>query len=149
MGKSNQGTGFRHGICANTCNDIYHVCKDALFYYNPGSSHSQLTVCKKDTLICSKLNSIVQSANEFCEHIGLQINTKSSMDEDFVLKVIEGIPVKESEMIKNSMCHNLTSSYQLYGKSPVRLNRTIIELSSILAVKICLLISLVVVILVF
>lgn len=148
MDKANQGTGFRLGICQSTCADIYRVCKDALFYFNPGSSHAQLVVCKKDSLICSRLRDIATTAEESCAMLGLQINDRKTMDEDFVLKVISGLNVNEEEVAANAMCYNFTSSYQLYGRSPLRLNRTVTEQSSLFAIKICLLISLVVVVLV-
>jgi hypothetical protein len=146
--KANQGTGFRHGICPQTCIDVYHACKDSLFFYNHGSTRAQLTVCKKDSLICSKLEHIAPSHQLACELLGLNINPKTEIDQDFMMKIMRNIRVSEQEVKEHAVCHNLSSSYHLYGKSPVKHTVTSSEKGHITALEFLLLISTLVVFLV-
>lgn len=38
------------------------------------------------------------------------------------MKLAKGMPVTEAEIRENTVCHNLTSSTELYGRSPIKLN---------------------------
>lgn len=146
--EANQGTGFRQGICPKTCSDIFNACKDSLFYFNHGSSRAQLSVCRKDSLICSKLAHIARNYEHACELLGLNINSKVARDQEFLLKVQKHIRVSEEEIRENSICHDLTSSNQLYGRSPVKHHTDLSEEGGIRAIKILSLISTLVVFLV-
>ena len=84
----------------------------------------QLSVCKKDSLICAKLKHISESPSQTCELFGLEINPKVTRDEDFDLKVTANFTISEEESRREAVCHDLKSSYSLYGRSKILQRRS-------------------------
>jgi hypothetical protein len=113
-----QGTGFRRGVCPQVCSRLHKSCAEAYFYSDTnGASSKELSVCRQDSLICAKLKDISSSSEQTCSLLGLKINTKTTRDEDFVLKIIRNLSISDEQMKKESVCHDLGSSYRLYGRS--------------------------------
>lgn len=115
-----QGTGFRRGVCPQVCNRLHSSCAEAFFYTEVNSQTAkQISVCRKDSLICAKLKDISPSPSETCKLFGLEINSKVSRDEDFTLKVMSNLSISEDENRGEAVCHDLKSSYSLYGRSKI------------------------------
>jgi hypothetical protein len=70
------GSGEIEGICDNVCNTWYQKCYFDLFTANPSWTagpfidQSDVKPCGKGSLICSPMNLIFKSSNEFCEAMG-------------------------------------------------------------------------------
>lgn len=73
-------------------------------------------------MVCSALHRIETDPFTACELLGLDVNPKTEIDEDFAAKIARGLPVSDAEVRANAVCHNMTWSYDLYGKSPIKLN---------------------------
>lgn len=113
-----QGTGFRTGVCPQVCSRLHKNCAEAFFYSEMNSATAKkLSVCRPESLICAKLKDISHSPEETCQLFGLNINHKVSRDEDFSLRVLRNLTISEAQMKTESVCHDLGSSFRLYGRS--------------------------------
>lgn len=70
-----KGTGTSDGLCLGYCSHLYDLCKDSFIdqSLNPDDT---LPFCRSDSMICSKVSSLVDSPVDFCKVLGLPISTR-------------------------------------------------------------------------
>lgn len=70
--------------------------------------------------MCSKLADITQDPNQACDLLGFAVNPRQKLDEDFLAAIHSNRSLSPEAIAGNAPCHDLRSSFSLYGRSPVK-----------------------------
>lgn len=94
---------IKSGLCPRTCNEIYRVCAEDFFKFN---EINVLSLCDKNSVICSKAKDIAVNSREFCKFLGFEENPNENYQEFFE---------NNEKFTKKPLCFNLVPSSSLFG----------------------------------
>lgn len=116
----NKGTGFRRGLCPSTCSKVFKECKDAFFQSDESASAAKITVCRKDSLLCSKLSDMASDETQACQLLGWDVTAKLEVEEHLRDRLAIRDELRAAELEGEYTCHDLEASGKRYGRARYR-----------------------------